>query len=196
MIYEKVTQFMSLFVNGHYRGCLFSSFLTAFTGGCRLCLQRSPCALGKYKRDIVRVLKNKDQACVWVSDDTVLCFVCELVYTLGCKHRYSDVLPQILFSSIKIDMSVCLSSEPAGNTAQHTQDCQVPMPFPPVGIQNRNNVKFQVFWDVTLYLWANTSRRNWPGAAPFHSHGNRATYRNIISHFFSIPGDRSCAEIE
>jgi hypothetical protein len=81
MIYKKVDQFKSLLIKGHYTGRLFSSFLTGFTGGCRLCLQRNPCALGKYKRDIVRVLKNKDQACVWVADNTVLCFVCELVYT-------------------------------------------------------------------------------------------------------------------
>jgi hypothetical protein len=152
MIYKKVAQFKSLFIKGHYTGRLFSSLRTGFTGGCRLCLQRSPCALGKYKRDIVRVLKNKGQACVWVADNTVLCFVCELIYTLVYKHTHIDVLPLILFSSIKIDMSVCLSSEPADRAAQHTQVCQVSVPYPPVGIQNRNNVKFKVFWDVTLYL--------------------------------------------
>ena len=52
-----------------------------------------PLCSGNYKRDIVRVLRNKDQACVWVADDTVLCFVCELVNTLVYKQRHSDVPP-------------------------------------------------------------------------------------------------------
>jgi hypothetical protein len=60
-------------------------------------------------------------------------------------------------------LSVCLCYDPA-DSAPH--DRQVPTPYQPAGIQNRNNVKFQVFWDVTLYLWANTSRRTWPGSPP------------------------------
>ena len=70
-------------------------------------------------------------------------------------------------SNAKIDMSVCLSVWVLNVlwAPNDTQGCQVSKPYQPIGIQNRNNVTFQVFWDVTLYLRANTSLQNWPRAS-------------------------------